>query len=131
MTNPGSNVSILSCQAIVRGQDWKSDFWRCGATWMNGQDGWSGCWTRWVPRDLFATGTYTRLRLLILPRRSRTVARPSGCRIENRLDACRSERIEFCGKSIETSLDAADMNVRATLAAKLRCATLRMNGRCS
>ncbi len=32
-----------------------------------------------------------------------TVARPSGSRIETRLDACRSERIEFYGKSIETS----------------------------
>jgi hypothetical protein len=49
-----------------------------------------------------------------------SVARPSGCRIEIRLDACRPERREFYKiqmlqrKSVETILGAADMNVRAT-----------------
>jgi hypothetical protein len=44
------------------------------------------------------------------------VARPSGCRIETRLDAWRSEakRMLYTGKSVETSLDAADTSVRAT-----------------
>ena len=49
----------------------------------------------------------------------RTVARPSGCRIETRLDARRSEaKSILCWsggvKSVETSLDAADTSVRAT-----------------
>jgi hypothetical protein len=53
------------------------------------------------------------------------VARPSGCRIETRLDAWRPEakiilhnpaeyRRPNGGKSIDTSLDAADTSVRAT-----------------
>jgi hypothetical protein len=42
------------------------------------------------------------------------VARPSDCRIETRLDAWRSGVIESPGKSVETSLDAADTSVRAT-----------------
>jgi hypothetical protein len=41
----------------------------------------------------------------------RTVARPSGWRIETRLDA-------RAGKSVETSLDAADTSVRATQASQ-------------
>jgi hypothetical protein len=61
---------------------------------------------------------------------NQTVARPSGCRIETRLDALGSgaEKIlhwrtvdsptkcqsPSAGKSIETSLDAADTSVRAT-----------------
>jgi hypothetical protein len=43
----------------------------------------------------------------------RTVARPSGCRIETRLDASRSGA-SAARKSVETSLDAADTSVRAT-----------------
>ena len=44
------------------------------------------------------------------------MARPSGCRIETRLDAWRSEAlgINVLAKSVETSLDAADTSVRAT-----------------
>src|SRR5258708_29362787 len=58
---------------------------------------------------------------------------PSGCRIETRLDACRSERMRIRryitlqrGKSVETNLDAADMNVRATIYAEVlfRCSVL-------
>ena len=48
-----------------------------------------------------------------------TVARPSGCRIETRLDAWRSESAKYpwrADKSVEMSLDAADASVRATLA---------------
>jgi hypothetical protein len=46
------------------------------------------------------------------------VARPSGCRIETRLDARRSEYRWFSGgKSVESSLDAADTSVRATFCA--------------
>jgi hypothetical protein len=54
----------------------------------------------------------------------RTVARPSGCRIETRLDARRSGAKQISHKhgeyrtshwkSVETSLDAADTSVRAT-----------------
>jgi hypothetical protein len=59
------------------------------------------------------------------------VARPSGCRIETRLDAWRYEAkvnsppvtwgalqiaVAHRGKSVETSLDAADTSVRATQA---------------
>jgi len=53
-----------------------------------------------------------------------TVAQPSGCRIETRLDACRSVAEQTLDpakyqwssavKSVETSLDAADTSVRAT-----------------
>jgi len=48
------------------------------------------------------------------------VARPSGCRIEIRLDAClepwkNSQVVSDPGKSVETILDAADMKVRATV----------------
>jgi hypothetical protein len=55
-------------------------------------------------------------------------ARPSDCRIETRLDARRSDATTILrnpaeylsssgGKSVETSLDAADTSVRATQAA--------------
>ena len=55
--------------------------------------------------------TAMRNRLLAeIPIASQTVARPSGCRIETRLDAWRSST----PKSVETSLDAADTSVRAT-----------------
>jgi hypothetical protein len=44
------------------------------------------------------------------------VARPSGCRIEIRLDACLERDANYpWKKSVETILDAADMNVRATV----------------
>ena len=48
------------------------------------------------------------------------MAQPSGCRIETRLDAWRSEArrtskvLLRAGKSVEMSLDAADTSVRAT-----------------
>src|SRR5258708_19717409 len=56
-----------------------------------------------------------------------TVGGGSGCRIETRLDACRSERMRIRryimlqrGKSVVTNLDAADMNVRDTIYADVR-----------
>jgi hypothetical protein len=44
-----------------------------------------------------------------------TLAQPSGCRIETRLDAWSSESAKCREKTVETSLDAADTSVRATL----------------
>ena len=65
-----------------------------------------------IPSPIRATktGPFPNMRAKF---RKKHLAQASACRIEIRLDACRPERTRNC-KSIETSLDAADMNVRAT-----------------